>query len=142
MTRQYSKSAKRAKRHRFQRSGLTVVELAITLPVLFLILFASYELCRANLLRHVARAAAYEGARIGILPGADANEVKTSVRRVLATVGVHGANITVTPPNIQARTPTVQVDVEIDARTNFLFAPFFFRNATFAGDCTLTREVL
>ena len=124
------------------RSGVTVVEFALTLPVLFLVLFASYELCRANLLRHAARAAAYEGARIGILPGANTDKIEAAANFVLATVGVRGAKITVTPNDIQASTPQVRVDVEIDAQQNYFFAPFFFRDSKFLGDCELTREVI
>jgi hypothetical protein len=93
-------------------------------------------------LRHAARAAAYEGARVGILPGTDVDKIESSVRFVLGTIGVHGAEITVTPSSFDARTPFVRVDVEIDAKKNFFFAPFFFRNATFTGDCELSREIL
>lgn len=124
------------------RSGAAVVELALTLPILFLVLFASYELARANLLRHAARAAAYEGARVGILPGTSADRVKSAAKFVLATIGVRGATVTVTPANIQSRSPNVRVDVVIDAKKNFFFAPIFFRDAKFVGDCELSREVL
>jgi Flp pilus assembly protein TadG len=123
------------------RSGLTVVEMALTLPVLFAILFASYELSRANLLRHAARAAAYEGARVGILPGANSNKVKAAVRFSLASIGVRGAKIAVTPNDLKSRTATVRVDVKIEARKNFFFAPFFFRDSNFVGDCELSREI-
>ncbi len=119
-----------------------LVELALTLPVLFFVLFASYELARANLLRHAARAAAYEGARVGIIPGTSSNKVKSAARFVLGTIGVRGAKITVTPNSINLDTPEVRVDVEIEARMNFFFAPFFFRDSKFVGDCKLSREVL
>lgn len=127
---------------RHSRSGATVVELAITLPVLFLVLFSSYELARANLLRHAARAAAYEGARVGILPGTSIDQIEKAANFVLGSVGVRAADIVVTPANFQTRTPVVRVDVRIDANRNLLFAPFFFRNAVFAGDCELSREIL
>ena len=129
-------------RKRRNRSGATVVELALTLPVLFFVLFVSYELARANLLRHAARAAAYEGARVGILPGTDVEKIESSVEFVLGTIGVRGAKIKVTPNRFDARTPNVRVDVEIDATKNFFFAPYFFRNAKFTGDCELSREIL
>jgi hypothetical protein len=116
--------------------------MGLVLPVVFAILFASYELARANLLRHVARASAYEGARVGILPGASAADIRAVVNRSLGTVGVRGADVTITPESIQARSPKVRVDVSIDAAPNFLTAPFFFRGAAFSGDCELSREVL
>ncbi len=123
------------------RSGLVVVELALTLPILFFLLFASYELSRANLLRHAARASAYEGARVGILPGANSDQVKSAVRFTLASIGVREAKITVTPNDIKARSTTIRVDVNIEAKKNFFFAPFFFRDGEFSGDCELSREV-
>lgn len=130
------------KRRRQRRSGASAIELALTLPILFFILFAAYESARANLLRHAARSAAYEGARVGIVPGVSAQDVEDTANAILATIGIRNADVTITPTQIQESSPTVRVDVAIDAEDNFFFAPFFFRDAVFAGDCELSREVL
>ena len=45
------------------RHGVAAVEFALTVPFLFLFIFATYELGRANMIMHTTEAAAYEGAR-------------------------------------------------------------------------------
>ena len=66
------------------RRGATTVEVAMILPVLFLFIFASFEFSRLNMLKHLAGAAAYEGAREGIVIGATADDVTTRVNAILA----------------------------------------------------------
>ena len=58
------------------RHGATTVELALVLPVLFIIVFGSFEFSRLNMLKHLAEVAAYEGAyerpeRLAVLVNAD-----------------------------------------------------------------------
>jgi hypothetical protein len=43
-----------------QRKGAAAVELAVTFPILMLVLFALFELTRANMMIHTAEAAAYD----------------------------------------------------------------------------------
>ena len=54
------------------RLGVAVIELAICLPILVLILVATIEACVMLQLKQNLIVTAYEGARIGILPGTDA----------------------------------------------------------------------
>ncbi len=116
--------------------------MAIGLSLVLFILFATYELARANFMRHAARAAAYEGARIGILPGTDEAKIREGVDFVLHTMGVRQADVVITPATFDVKTPRVRVDVTIDANKNLFFAPFFMKNARFVGNCELSREVL
>ena len=51
------------------RAGSYTVEMALTLPLLFLLLMGFYDLARANLLRNMAQNAAYEAAREVIVAG-------------------------------------------------------------------------
>ncbi|MEZ6075910.1 MAG: pilus assembly protein [Pirellulaceae bacterium] len=58
------------------RSGVTTVEFAMTAPLLFMLLYAALELGHANMTFNAVEAACYEGARVGIVPGAKASSAK------------------------------------------------------------------
>ena len=59
-----------------KRTGATTVEFAITVPILFSLLFTAFEFSRMNVIRQTAVNAAYEGARRGIVPGASETDVE------------------------------------------------------------------
>lgn len=127
-------------RRKVNRQGATVVEFAVTAPILFLLLFACWEVSRANMLRNLARSAAYEGARKGIVPGATVDEVRDGAQAVLSAVGIRDATITVTPGTITKTTPSVTVDIDIPINDNTYVVPFFFRDKTMESTCVMTRE--
>lgn len=124
------------------RVGATSVELALTLPIFFLLLFGFYELSRANLIIHTAEAAVYEGARVGILPGATNAEVEDAVNAVLDTIAINGATVSVTPNNLGAPSELVAVSVSINFGDNSALIPKFIGEAnTFQRTCELIREL-
>lgn len=127
-----------SKKHR--RLGAVAAETALTLPILFIVVFASFEFARAHTLLHTADNAAYEGARRGIVPGAEAADCQTKSEAVLQSVGARDAVVTVTPSPITSKTKEVTVDVEIPMNTNGYVTGIFFRNKSIHGQCTLTRE--
>lgn len=125
-----------------QRQGAVVVEMAMCLPILFLLLFGCYEFARANMMRHNTEAAAYEGARTGIVPGATVDEVRESVRFVLSTTGVRNFDVEVNPKKIKSRDPSITVTVRVKMRDNTTMGLLFNENAEFVGRCQLGREAL
>ncbi len=125
---------------RTRRQGATVVEVAIVLPVLFMFLFASYELARANMLQHATESAAYEGARIGIVPGANKDKIEEAVEFVLNSVGATDFKVIVTPKKIDKGTEKVKVRVELSLRKNSTVTKFFVNDPTLVGECELNRE--
>ena len=122
------------------RKGATAVEFALTLPILFLFLFAGYELSRANMIMHTCEAAAYEGARVGIVPGATPAKVRAAASQVLATVGVQNATISTDPRVIEAETETIAVTVQVNFADNTALKPLFMGIGTFVRTCTMERE--
>ena len=125
-----------------QRRGATAVEVAICLPLLFIFLFGAYELSRCNMLLHAAESAAYEGARVGIVPGSTKEKIENAVSFVLSSVGATNFNVTVTPDVIQSDTEKVRVEVELDVQKNTSMPQFFVDEMRLRGECELTREVL
>lgn len=124
------------------RSGVTTVEVAFCLPLLFLFLFASFELASANLLQHACESAAYEGARVGIVPGAKVERIEDAVEFVMSSVGAVNFDVIVTPNDIKADTEKVLVEVECELRENSIMSQLFIRNLRLKGTCEMTREVL
>ena len=141
MTSSTSRTSRPQRNPRSRRNGVTTVEVALCLPVLFLFFFASSEFSRVNMLRQAANQAAYEGARVGIAPGATVGGVRTAAADILSSAWAQGYTINVTPGTINQDTPQVTVDVAIPLAQNSLAVMVFFNNGTaLTGRCTLQRE--
>ena len=121
------------------RRGATTVELALVLPVLFLVVFGAFEFSRLNMLKHLAGVAAYEGAREGMIIGATAADVNAQVNGVLAAGGIINATVTTTPSAITGATTEVQVQVSIPVSGNFWVLPAYASGAV-TGSCRLKTE--
>jgi len=134
--------AKKIAGPRKQRQGVAVVELAVTLPVLFLLLFACYEFGRANMIRHSVQGAAYEAARVAIVPGATVAEAEDTARYFLSSVGVRNFTLDVQPGTIDDTTDTVTVRISVNMRDNSTIGLLFNEGAVFEGRCLLNRETL
>lgn len=132
---------RRARSHsrRRTRAGATTVELALVLPVLFLMVFGAFEFSRLNMLKHIAGVAAYEGAREGIVIGATASDVTTQVNAILAAGSVVNATITTVPATITDATTEVQVNVSIPVAGNFWVMPAY-ASGVVTGSCRLSTE--
>ena len=135
-----NKSRRRLLRRSQSRDGATVVEMAMCMPIVILLLFGCYEFARANMMRHAVQAAAYEGARTGITPGATAADVRNSVQFVLSTVGIRDFDLVVSPNPIGLRDATVNVVVSARMRDNTALPLFFNENTALRGACELKRE--
>ena len=123
------------------RQGTTLVEMALTLPILFLFVFAAVEFGRANMIRHFAQNAAYEGARAGIVPGATTAIVQTAAQNILQISGVQDGTVTVTPAVLGPNDTEITIDVSVPFDTNSFFVPLFLAGRNLQTTCTLSTEV-
>ena len=95
------------------------------------------------MLKHATESAAYEGARIGILPGATQAGVQQAVDKVLDSIGAEGSSVEILPQTITAETEEIEVVVTVPYAPNAWIAPFVIQsNPTFRSSCTLRREQL
>ena len=76
-----------------ERRGIAVTELAVCLPLLFLIIFGSIEACNAIFLRQALTEAAYEGALVGMKPSATTTQVEQRVQSILDARSITGSTI-------------------------------------------------
>ncbi|MFT5528109.1 MAG: Flp pilus assembly protein TadG [Pirellulaceae bacterium] len=123
------------------RKGAHTVEMAIILPVLFMMFLGFIEFARMEHMRETSALAAYEGAREGIVPGAKASEVRDAATSIVLTAGMIDSTITVTPTTITDDTPDVTVNVQIPIDNNAYVTPFFFKGRTINSSFTLRREI-
>ncbi len=120
--------------------GATTVEMAIILPVIFLITLASIELTRGSILRHVVDNAAYEACRSVIVPGATAAEANAAAAKVLNPFGIKSYSVTVTPNPILETTTQITCRVSAPVAANMWGAPKFLAGKNFVGQSTLIAE--
>ncbi len=78
----------RSEKNKARRRGATLVEFAVTLPIVFLLFFGMIELSRLFMLQHSADTAAYEGARNAIVPGAKPQDAVLAASELLRAAGI------------------------------------------------------
>ncbi len=118
------------------------VEFAVTVPVLFAILFTAFEFSRMNVIRQTAVNAAYEGARRGVVPGATETDVKAVAQSILSVVGTRSATVTVDPTVLTPDTTEVTVTVTVPLQENSYVTSRFFAGKDALTSCTLKRELI
>ncbi len=122
------------------RQGAVAVEFAITAGLAFLFFFGAFEFSRVAMIRGTVDNAIYEGARVGITPGATSNEVEKKVRDILGFSLVKVADITIQPSPIlfDSKTIFVKVDLPLDKNT---FSPAkFFKGKSIVRSIQMKRE--
>ena len=129
--------------HRFSplaRRGASAIEMAFVAPLILLLFFAGIEFSRANMVLNAADFAALEGARLGILPGADSAECEAAARTELDLLGIKNHAVNVEPANILLTTPEVTVTVSIPFDDNLLPMSKYFVGKLLTRSITLRRE--
>jgi len=122
------------------RTGATTVEFALVAPIFFLILIVSFEFSRLNVILHTADNAAYEAARIAMVPGATAAEAVNEANRIMNIAGARGTTVTVNPATLGPNTDQITVTVDIPMGQNGLITPRFTGGRTISATSTLKAE--
>jgi hypothetical protein len=117
------------------RSGAAVVELAITLPVFVLILFATF-------LQQSLEICAYQGARIALIPSSTSAKVNSACATILADRKVKSASVSVSPSNYESQPYGTLILVRVTApcNSNSPFSPWFYGGRSLTGEVTLMKE--
>ncbi len=131
----------RSSRHQ-RRHGVAVVELAVCLPVLVLILLATIEACVMLQLQQNVAITAYEGTRIGILPGSNASAVQLQCEMLLDDRNITNYTITMDPPDPATLNEgdLFTVTVEADCVANSVVGAAFFENKTISESVVMKAE--
>ncbi len=122
-----------------QRRAAVTVEVAVTIPIVIVMLFASIEFCRVTMLRSTMQTAAYEAARAGIVPGATKEKVVNRAEEILKLARASDYTIQVIPEFIDDSTSQLSVLVSVPMSTNGYGIAKFFKNASIAASATKPR---
>ncbi|TWU46363.1 TadE-like protein [Rubripirellula tenax] len=79
------------------RFGVAVVELAVCLPVLVILTLATIEACTLLFVQQSLKTTAFEGARVGIVPGAMATNVAFQCETLLDDHSVQSYTVEMDP---------------------------------------------
>ncbi|MEM9589046.1 MAG: TadE family protein [Planctomycetota bacterium] len=135
--------ARRAPRKSLRaRRGASAVELALCIPILVLVLLATIEACVMLQLQQNVTVTAYEGARVGILPGSDASRVQLQCEMLMNDRNVQGYSVSMLPGDPAALQPgdDFTVTVEADCASNSMFGGVFYEDRKIRESVVLRAE--
>ncbi len=124
------------------RHGAALIELAICMPVFFLITMATIETCRMIYIRQSLKITAYECARLGIVPGATSATLQSQCDLILLGRNVRGYQFSCVPadPTTLKYGDLFKTSVQIAAKDSAIVGTWFYRNKVFNESVTIMAE--
>lgn len=124
------------------KSGIAAVELAVCLPILLLVAVAAIETCGMLYVSQTLKIASFEGARIGVVPDAEAENVEFQCDTLLQDRGVKGYTISLSPtdPGTLNEGDYFRVIIEADYSQNSLLGGMIFGNRTLNKSTALRAD--
>lgn len=123
-----------------ERQGAYTVEFALCCGLFFMIMMAGIEFTRFMYAKHSVDQAAYEAARVGIVPGATPSQVTAAANRILGATGIRNSTVTVSPSTFNGSTSTVTVSIRCPYADNSWMGPVFLVNTNLQSEVTLDHE--
>lgn len=132
----------RRRRGAKKRKGAAVVELAVCLPIIVLLVFASIETCNMIFLRQALNASAYEGIRVAVRPDATSQQAINRCQAVLDGRGIQNSSIVFDPQDVSAvpRGQQIEVTVSAGCESNGAGPSWFFGGRTLEGRAVFVKE--
>jgi Flp pilus assembly protein TadG len=124
---------------RFNRSGTTTVEMAVLLPVIFLLIVGSIQLFRYYTIANSVELAVMEGARRGLLPNADESDAVAAAQNYLRNVGIYDTEIEVERTNNDDGHMEVYISAELSMSKNG-FLVLTCDSSTIRRECRIRCE--
>ena len=88
-----------SRRKQADRRGNALVELVVSLPILFVLTFGGVEACNLNHLQGCATQTSYQGALRGITSGSTEADIRNLMEAMLAARNIQNATITIEGAN-------------------------------------------
>jgi Flp pilus assembly protein TadG len=125
------------------RQGNAAVELAITLPLMMIIVLGSVEICQLIHTRQVIEAAAYQCALIAVDPDATNAAVQDRMNEILSQRGVRSGSVVTTPADIEGlpRGESITVVIAAPFADNTWVPARFTGLATIESSCVMLKEI-
>ena len=141
----FVRSGDKAARRPGERRGATVVEMAVVMPVFFMLVFGLIEFSRAVMIQQTMTDAARAGCRRASLASCNDSGVAEAAARDLLTQVVNdpaACNVAITPNGLSALEPGTEITTTVS--TNFSdvswLAPNFLDGVTISATATSLRE--
>lgn len=124
------------------RFGAAVVEVAVVLPLFVIIILGTIEACSVIFLQQSLEVAAYEGARVSIVPRSNAGNVEAAASLQLEGRGIQDFSVTVVPSNFSTQPygTFVRVQVSAPCNTNSLLFSTIYRSRTLTAEVEMMLE--
>lgn len=124
-----------------RRNGHAITELAVCLPVIVTILLATIEACVMLQLKQNLAITAYEGARIGVLPGSTHALVQAQCQLLLddRKIQKHSVSISPDPSNLSVG-DLLTVSVSADCTANSVVGALFFEGRSITESVVMKAE--
>ncbi len=118
---------------------MAVVELAVCMPILVLVVFATIEACSMLYLKQTLKITAYEGARVGITPESTSANVELQCQSLLDARNVQGYSIATEPvdPSMLSEGDFFEVTITTPYAENSLLGGWFYADKTLVQSCAL-----
>ena len=130
---------KRGHKKRRRRSGAAVVEAAITLPIIFLVILSTVDICNRVFLRQSLAVIAYEAARVATIPGATLEDVEMQVETIAAGRAISDVSVAVDPSNFQDAPEGTFVTVSVTATGNQILRTGLFSSSQSSNSVSMMK---
>ncbi len=119
-----------------------MVELALFLPVFFLITMATIETCRMLYLRQSLKIATYETARLGIVPNMTRETLEAQCDVILRGRNIQNYKFTTSPEDPSQLTygQVFTTHVEISADENAIVGAWYYKNKILSESVSVMAE--
>ncbi|TWT49739.1 TadE-like protein [Rubripirellula amarantea] len=124
------------------RQGTAVTELAVCLPVLVIIMLATIEACTMMHVQQRLKTTAFEGARVGIVPGSKQVNVEYQCELLLDGHKVHQYSVAMDPadPSTLNQGDWFTVTVEAPCGPNSLVGGWLYADKVLSRSVALRAE--
>lgn len=103
-------------------------------------MFGLFEFSRFLFVRQAVDQAAYEAARVGVVPGANEATIRSRAESLLSAAGVLSAEIQITPAVIDEQTREVTVEINCNFSDNSFMPSQFLGDGVIRSRTTLDHE--
>ncbi|WP_044250445.1 TadE/TadG family type IV pilus assembly protein [Rhodopirellula sp. SWK7] len=124
------------------RRGAALIEFVVCLPVLLAISLGTLETCRMIYLRQSLKLAAYECARLAIVPGVDAGMLQDQCDVFLMGRKIQGYQFSCSPadPKDAQFGETITTTVSMSAESNAIVGAWFYQGKTLTESVSIMAE--
>ncbi len=124
------------------RSGIAVVEFAVSIPILVIVVFGSIEACNAIYLKQAATAAAYEAVRVSTGTGGTKVAGQIRAQEIISARTISGATVQFTPDleSTWRRGTRVSCQVRVPASNNLGGINMFFTGKDLQSTIVMVKQ--